>query len=35
MTPGSAADQTTKAANAFIAREKRDVGKMLNEDIKV
>ena len=32
---GSAADQTTKAANAFIAREKRDVGKMLNEDIKV
>ena len=32
---GSAADQTSKAANAFIAREKRDVGKMLSEDIKV
>ena len=32
---GSAKDQTKQAAHAFIAREKRDVGKMLNEDIKV
>ena len=31
----SAADQTNKAAKAFIARGKRDVGKMLNEEIKV
>lgn len=32
---GSADNQTKQAANAFIAREKRDVAKMLNEDIKV
>ena len=31
----SASDQTKQAAQAFVAREKRDVGKMLNEDIKV
>ena len=31
----SATDQTNKAALAFVARKKRDVGKMLNEEIKV